>query len=93
VGYTISGISQGVNIMETIINSYDSKVDSKRRITLRNSKYSYYSVKEYKNGRIVLEPRVLISPFEISENTLKTIEKSVANVKKGKISKALNLDD
>jgi len=79
--------------METIINSYDSKVDSKRRITLRNSKYNYYSVKEYKNGRIVLEPRILISPFEISENTLKTIEKSVSNVKKGKISKALNLDD
>ena len=78
--------------METTINSYNSKVDSKRRITLRNSNYEYYSVKEYKSGKIILEPRVLVSPFEISENTLETIKRSVENVKKGKISKALKLD-
>lgn len=79
--------------MQSVVNTYNSKVDSKRRITLRNIKYDYYSVKEYKDGKILLEPRVLIDPFEISEDTLEMIKKSVANVKKGKVSKPLNLDD
>ena len=50
---------------------------------IRQSKYSYYNVKEYDDGHLELEPRILISPDEISENTLKMMDKSVENLKKG----------
>lgn len=70
---------------------YNSKVDSKKRITLRRSHYEYYSVKEYEDGTIVLEPRVLISPFEISKKSLKMMDKSIKNFKNGKVSKEVKL--
>ena len=33
-----------------------------QRVVLRGAKYDYYEVKEYPNGKIVLEPRVLSNP-------------------------------
>lgn len=76
--------------MEKIIN-YNSKIDSKKRITIRNPKYEYYNVTEHENGIIVLEPRELVSPLEISKNTLSMMDKSVENIKKGKVSKPIKL--
>ena len=73
--------------MELIINSYNSKVDSKNRITLRKARFDYYNVQEFEDGKIVLEPRVLVPPFEVSKKTLKMMDKSISNVKKGKVSK------
>lgn len=78
--------------MEQILNSYNSKIDAKRRITLRKAQYEYYSVKEYKNGTIILEPRILVSPFDISENSLKMMDESMKNFKKGKVSKEIKED-
>ena len=75
--------------MELAINSYNSKVDSKKRITIRNASYEYYNVQEFEDGKIVLEPRVLVSPDEISENTLKMMDSSMSNLKKGKASKPI----
>lgn len=46
---------------------YTAKLDSKKRVVLRGAKYDYYDVKEYPNGKIVLEPRVLSNP-RIKEN-------------------------
>ena len=40
-----------------IVKSYDAKLDSKKRITLRNVYYDYYHVEEFGDGRILLEPR------------------------------------
>lgn len=76
--------------MEKII-SYNSKIDSKKRITIRNPKYEYYNVTEHENGIIVLEPRELVSPLEISKNTLSMMDESVENIKKGKVSKPIKL--
>ena len=76
--------------MEKIIN-YNSKIDSKKRITIRNPKYEYYNVTEHENGIIVLEPRELVSPLEISKNTLSMMDESVKNIKKGKVSKPIKL--
>lgn len=77
--------------MELAINSYNSKVDSKKRITIRNASYEYYNVQEFEDGKIVLEPRVLVSPDEISENTLKMMDSSMSNLKNGKASKPIKL--
>ena len=70
---------------------YDAIIDMKHRITLRGAQYGHYHVKEYADGHIELEPRVLVNPFEISQRTLKGMDKSVDNLKKGKVGKVINL--
>ena len=77
--------------MSTPIKTYDAKMDSKKRITLRNAIYEYYHVEEFEDGRIVLEPRELVAPLHISEKTLTMMDKSMKNMKQGKVSKAVDL--
>ncbi len=78
--------------MEAIaVKSYDAKVDSKKRITLRNANYEYFHIEEFSDGRIVLEPRILVKPFEVSENTLKMMDSSVENLKSGNVSEVIDL--
>ena len=52
--------------MQTIVKQYDAKVDSKKRITLRDAKYDYYSVTTYDDGSVSLEPKMLVSNKTIS---------------------------
>jgi hypothetical protein len=70
---------------------YDASVDMKKRITLRGSRYSHYHVVECEDGKIILEPRVLVSPFELSKNTLSVMDSSMENYKKGTVSKPVDL--
>lgn len=79
--------------MQGAVKEYDAKLDTKKRITLRNVPYEYYHVSEMSNGIIVLEPRVLTAPFEVSANTLKMMDQSVSNMKKGKTSGAVDLSE
>ena len=78
--------------MEIVLNRYDAKVDNKKRISIRGSKYDYYSVTEYEDGKVVLEPRVLVTPFEVSNNTLSMMDKSVENIDKGTASEPIDLN-
>lgn len=73
------------------ITQYDAKIDLKKRLTLRGANYDFYHVQEYPDGRILLEPRQLIAPLELSKKTLKTLDSSMANFKKGKVSKPIDL--
>ena len=73
------------------VKSYDAKIDSKKRITLRNALYEYFHIEEYADGKIVLEPRVLVKPFEVSKNTLSMMDSSVENFKNGKVSEPIDL--
>jgi len=84
-------IPQEAMFMPTATLTYDAKMDSKKRVTLRGAKYEYYNVQEMDDGNILLSPRVLVSPFEISESTLETMDKSMANFKAGKVSKPIKL--
>ncbi len=77
--------------MPTAIKSYDAKIDSKKRITLRNALYEYFHVEEYDDGHILLEPRELTKPFQISANSLKMMDSSIENLKKGNVSNAIDL--
>ena len=56
--------------MQTIIREYDAKLDSKRRLTIRNTNFDYYHVQEMNDGTIILESRELTAPFQISVKTL-----------------------
>ena len=69
--------------MELTMKTYDAKLDSKKRITIRNPKYEYYHVVEQENGVVVLEPRELIDPFTVSKKTLDDMDKSMENLEKG----------
>ena len=79
--------------MAVVVRAYDAKVDSKRRITLRNAIYEYFHVQEFEDGKIILEPRVLVDPFEISEDTLKMVDASMDNLKKGIASEPIDLSE
>ena len=79
--------------MEPVIREYDAKLDSKKRLTLREAGYEYYHVSVLPDQRIVLEPRVLTTPFEVSANTLKMMDKSVEKLKNGKVSPAVDLSE
>lgn len=77
--------------MEITLKSYDARIDSKKRITIRNPLYDYYHVTEKENGVVILEPRLLVDPLTISKNTLDSMDKAVKNVKKGVVSKPIKL--
>ena len=75
------------------VKEYDARIDVKRRVTLRGARYNHYHVQEYSDGRIVLEPRVLAAPFEVSRKTLAQMDSSMKNPRKGKVSKPIDLSD
>ena len=68
--------------MEAVLKTYDVRLDSKKRITIRNPKYEYYHVVEKENGVVVLEPRELVDPLTVSKKTLEMMDKSMENVEK-----------
>jgi hypothetical protein len=75
----------------TIVEQYDVAADAKKRINLRNAKTKYFHVKALSNGAYVLEPRVLVPLTAISAGSLKMLDKSVANLKKGLASAPIDL--
>lgn len=77
--------------MSIAVREYDAKIDSKKRVTLRNTVFEYFHVQEMDNGVIVLEPRELTAPFQVSANTLSTMDESVKNLKKGAVSEPVDL--
>lgn len=77
--------------MKTTVKEYDAKIDSKKRLTLRESPFEYYHVEHFSDGRIVLQPRELVEPFSVSESTLEMMDKSMNNVNEGKAGKAVDV--
>ncbi len=49
------------------VTQYDTRIDSKKRITLRGAKTEYFHVAEHDDGTIVLSPRTLVHPDQVSE--------------------------
>ncbi|MBO4919772.1 MAG: hypothetical protein J5365_06405 [Erysipelotrichaceae bacterium] len=78
---------------EISVREYDAKLDSKKRITLRNAVFDYFHVSELEDGRILLEPRELVKPFSVSANTLSMMDQAVENMKNNKVSGKLDLSE
>jgi len=76
---------------QTIVREYDAHLDSKGRITLREAASEYYAVKVYENGRVMLEPRVLVPLELVSKKALKTLDQAARHFKKGKASAPIAL--
>lgn len=79
--------------MDNTIKEYDAKVDSKRRLTLRESPYEYYHVEHFEDGSIVLHPRLLVEPTRVSARTIDMMDESMKNVRKGKAGKEVDISD
>lgn len=73
------------------VKEYDTRLDSKKRFTVRGAQYDFYHVREYEDGHIELQPRLLVDPFEISKNTLAAIDSSVTNMRLGQVSEPVDL--
>ena len=78
--------------MEAVKN-YDVHIDNKKRVTLRGARYQYYNVREYDNGCIILEPRELAIPEEISSRTLSSMDQAIRNFKRSQVSDPVDLSD
>jgi hypothetical protein len=79
--------------MQGTIREYDARLDAKRRITLRSVLFEYYHVSEMEDGRIILEPRELTAPFQVSAKTLSMMDESIRNMRAGKVSEAIDLSE
>lgn len=55
--------------------------------------YQYYIVKEYENGCIILEPRELVMPEDVSDRTLADLDRVVHYFKNGDVSPVIDLSD
>ena len=75
----------------TVVGNYDVAADAKKRISLRHAKTKYFHVLALSNGSFLLEPRVLVSPRAVSTRSLKMLDKSAANLKKGLASAPVDL--
>ena len=81
-----------MDMSATVVKEYEAHLDTKKRITLRGAQSEYYAVKTFRDGRVLLEPRVLVPPQAVSKRVLKMLDRSAANLAKGKASKPIDLD-
>ena len=65
----------------------------KKRITLRDAVYEYYHIEEFADGSVILKPRELVPPSQISEKSFAMMDNSIENLKQGKVSEAVNLTE
>lgn len=75
----------------SVLRDYDTAADAGNRVSLRGAKAKYFHVQELSNGGYLLEPRVLVSPDAIPARTLKMLNRSVEQLKKGKASEPIDL--
>ena len=74
-----------LDIMEVAVKkNYDAKLDTKRRLTIRNACTEFYHVTEYEDGTVKLEPRVLVSP-DMLEQINAAVERQKAGHKGTKL--------
>ncbi len=74
-------------------NKYEAKIDSKKRITIRSPQTEYYHVTEKNDGTVILSPRVLIHPDEISKRSLEMMDEAIKNLKENKASEPVDLEE
>lgn len=74
---------------------YTAKLDTKRRILLRDADalYDQYQVRHRADGVIELRPQMTIDVASISARTLRTIEQSMESLGRGEASAPVDLDE
>ncbi len=75
----------------SVVKEYDARIDLKKRVTIRGAHYDHYHVTEFADGKIMLEPRELVIPFEVSRRTLAMMDAAMANYRTGGASVPVDL--
>ncbi len=82
----------------SVKREYEAKLDSKRRIVLRKAGdesgqlFDHYLVRHLENGVIELRPQKRVDVASISEETLRMIDRSMQNLKRGVAGEPVDLD-
>lgn len=79
--------------MANVIGEYDLKADSKRRVTLRSSEYTYWHAVEFDDGRVMLEPRELRAPETISKRVLAHMDEAMRQMDEGNVGDEFDLNE
>lgn len=74
-----------------VLNQYTAHLDTKKRLTIRGAYAEFFAVKVFSDGRVLLEPRVLVDPCTISKRTLRMMDQSATHLKKRQASPAIDL--
>jgi hypothetical protein len=74
-----------------VLNQYTAHLDTKKRLTIRGALAEFFAVKEFSDGHVLLEPRVLVDPATISKRTLRVMDQSAGNLKAGRASPVIDL--
>ena len=72
-------------MLATLKEQYISFLDTKKRIGVRHPIYDVYQVQEYSDGHLVFIPCNIVQSEKIDKKTLGQIERSVENLKAGKV--------
>ena len=75
----------------SVLQDYDVAADAKNRISLRGAKTKYFHVLALSDGGYLLQPRLLVPPDAIPARTLKVLEHSVTQLKRGHASLPIDL--
>lgn len=79
-----------------LLKEYNVELDKKKRMTIRgNLGFKNYHVRIFNNGKITMEPQVLVKPDdeEISEATLRMMDSAMENLAKGIVSEPVDLNE
>lgn len=74
--------------MGEVIDQYGVKCDNRNRITLRDPRCEYYHATEYADGRVLLEPRELIS-----RRTWNNIDDGIRNLERGQVGDEFDFNE
>jgi hypothetical protein len=69
-----------------IEKEYGVHLDNKNRFVIRGAKTKYWAVKVLSDGHLLISPQKLVGDPPISDDVLRQIERSVRNLKSGKVS-------
>lgn len=78
-----------------LLKEYDTTLDTKHRITVRSAPklYKNYHVRIYTDGRIQMEPRILVDPKFISMRSLRMMDRAMKNISKDIVSEPVDTEE
>ncbi len=75
------------------IKEYETRLDNKKRVVIRNPKFSLYKVQEFSNGRIELSPLLIMSPEQLEETVSLRMQQLVSGMNSVEVLESDRMND
>lgn len=75
-----------------VVLERDVRLDAKRRATLTGAEFDHYHMTVQADGTIVLEPRVLAPPADVTPRVLEMMDAAMENLKAGRAGEAVDFE-